>query len=208
MRFEKWAVVIGRFVVLSLVFLGVGCLGKTPPVQYYVLSDRPAIPAITNDAKRDYKGDFSIGVGPVEIPEILDRSQIVTRTGANRVEVAEFHRWGGSLKKEITETIVANLARLLGNYRIYSFPWRNLPEPDYRIILTIHQFDGHPGESVFLDVSWAIFNLSEKKTLAGKRSALNLSVQGTDYAGYVATQSRALSALSGEIAMAVQEIRR
>ena len=205
MRLEKYALGICRFVWLSFVFWGMGCLSATPPVHYYVLS---AQPVETTAAEQVFKGDFAIGVGPVEIPAILDRPQIVTRTGANRVEVAEFHRWGGSLKKEITETVVEDLSFLLSSYRIYLFPWRNLPEPDYRIILTVHQFDGRPGEAVFLDVSWAIFKPSDEKTFAGKRSTFSIPVQGTAYADYVAAQSRALSDLSGELAAAVREIRR
>ena len=204
MRAETRTARIGRFLLLSFIFWGMGCIGKTPPVQYYVLT---ASSLEQTDARESYRGDFSIGVGPVEIPEILDRPQIVTRTDANRVEVAEYHRWGGSLKTGITEHLVRELSFLLKNYRVYSIPQRNLPALDYRILVTVHRFDGRPGEEVFLDVSWAIVNPSREKTLTGKRSTFASVAKGSAYSDYVAAQSRTLTDLSRELAAAMADIR-
>ena len=195
---------IVRLFLLPLIFWGIGCVGNTPPVQYYVLN--PVLQGQT-DAQSSYRGDFSIGVGPVEIPEILDRPHIVTRTDENRVAVAEYHRWGGSFKTGITEYLVQELSVLLKTYRVYSFPWRNIPAPDYRILLTIHRFDGNLGGEVVLDVSWAIDAALSKKILTGKRSTFKTVAKGTAYSDYVAAESRVLSDLGRELAVAIDAIK-
>src|SRR5262245_19194049 len=43
-------------------------------------------------------GPVSIGVGPVIMPGYLDRTQIVTRSGPDRVKLASFHRWAEPLE--------------------------------------------------------------------------------------------------------------
>ncbi|MCB1821939.1 MAG: membrane integrity-associated transporter subunit PqiC, partial [Candidatus Competibacteraceae bacterium] len=78
-------------------FMLAGC-GSTPPTAFYTLSPLSAsLPTAQTSASRS---DVTIGVGPVTVPEFLDRPQIVTRTTANRLDVDEFHRWGGSLQED------------------------------------------------------------------------------------------------------------
>lgn len=55
----------------------------------------------------------TIGVGPVSIPDSLDRSQIATLSGGNEVIIAEFDRWSGSCRDEIARVMTENLSALL-----------------------------------------------------------------------------------------------
>ena len=51
-------------------------------------------------------------VGPVTVPELVDRPQMVTRVSDNEVAVNEFARWGESLKSNIPRVIASNLVKL------------------------------------------------------------------------------------------------
>jgi uncharacterized protein len=83
-----FAISVALLVVLT------GC-ASTPPSRFYTLSAMPKVLPVNLPA--DLPGDFSLGVGPVNIPQYLDREQIVTRVGENELVLAEFDRLGGDL---------------------------------------------------------------------------------------------------------------
>ena len=54
-----------------------------------------------------------VAVGPVAIPDYLDRPQILTRSGPSELQLAEFERWAGSLEKDVSRVLAENLSTLL-----------------------------------------------------------------------------------------------
>jgi len=86
----RWILLI----VLSLILAG---CAKTPPSRFYTLSPLSGSEAKAGAEKEDH--DLTIGVGPITLPDHLDRPQIVTRESSNVIELAEFDRWAGSLKE-------------------------------------------------------------------------------------------------------------
>ena len=79
----------------SLVFL-MGCAGATEKSRFYTLNSIRSLQAEAGDI--GIKQGVVLGIGPIKIPERLDRPGIVTRSSLNRLEIAEFDRWGGSLQ--------------------------------------------------------------------------------------------------------------
>ena len=65
---------------------------------------------------------YSIAVGPITLPEVVDRPQIVLRAGPNEVTFVELHRWAGPLKSEIPRIIADNLAAELNVKRVAAYP--------------------------------------------------------------------------------------
>jgi uncharacterized lipoprotein YmbA len=77
--------------MFSLSILG-GCLPKpSAPTKLYILSPL-AGPAVEMHNKTD-EIFMTIGVGPVHLPEYLDRPEIVTRINPNELKLAEFDIW-------------------------------------------------------------------------------------------------------------------
>lgn len=177
-----------------LVVLAGGC-ANSPPSDFYVLT--PMTGAATESTRR---GRVSLGVGPVKVPEYLNRAQIVTRAGPNRLDVNEFNRWGGSLGTNIAGVVAQNLSRLLGTDEVFVFPADDPANPRYRIIVSITQFDGTLGENVILDARWIITGSRRREQLASGRTFLQETTTGSGYDSYVAAQSRALESMSREIA--------
>jgi uncharacterized lipoprotein YmbA len=68
------------------------------------------------------------------------------------------------------------------------------------VAVNFNRFDGRLGESVWLNAAWTVRDPRQKKTLAVRNSVLQEKVAGPGYAELVAAQSRALGALSREIA--------
>src|SRR6187431_2682129 len=83
----------------------VGC-GTSPQAKFYSMSTGVASQRV------DSKATFIVAIGPVSIPEMINRPQIVTHAGANQVTINEFARWAGPLKSEIPRVIAGNLTQM------------------------------------------------------------------------------------------------
>jgi uncharacterized lipoprotein YmbA len=142
-------------------------------------------------------------VGPITLPEVVDRPQFVLRAGPNEVTIVELHRWAGPLKSEISRSIADNLAADLNVKRVAAYPQNAGDNADYRVLIDIQRFDSTLGESVMIDALWTIRHASDGVTRTGRSSARESS-GGGNYDALVAAHSRALATISREIAEAIR----
>lgn len=198
--------------VVLLIFLSV-CLGvialiagcaRTPVSTFYILNPIPR-PAQEKTPVPEGK-NITISLGPVAIPEFLDRPQIVTRSSPNKLELAEFHRWGGSFQNEVLRVLGENLSILLNSDHIFLYLKNTSLPIDYRITLDVKQFDGKLGGDVVLHVEWVVTNQHKKGTVIVKKSLIRESTQSGNYEALVSAQSRALAKLSHEIVDVIKPI--
>lgn len=187
--------------VSALVAVFSGCFGTSPASRFYTLTPVETLKPSVNSGL-----DVAVMVGPVTIPDYLDRRQIMTRSGRNELVLAEFDRWGGSLDGEITRVLIAGLGERLAPIRIAVLPWRSSSLTDarriYRIPITVTRFDGTPGESVTLNAAWGVEVKEAKKeeTLLATESTITEEVRGKDYGALVAAMGSAVDRLGKEIA--------
>lgn len=179
--------------VCILATLGTGC--ATSRSDFYTLS--------SSSKPASAEAGYSVAVGPVSVPEIVDRPQIVVRTGPNEVFIDEFHRWGSPLRDEIARGIAGNLAVLLGTPRVSVFPNSTFSDAKYRVAVDVMIFDSTPGESAALDAVWGIRGAGGAVLRSG-RTTVRESVSDVSYAALVAAHSRALEKLSVDIADAIR----
>ena len=183
-----------------------GCLGpgKSKPTRFYVLSSlssAKAKPAPVADLK-----NVAIGVGPVRIPGKLDRSQIVTRTAQNEIDLTEFAEWGDPLGAGFSRVLAENLSVLLNTENIAIFPWLKATQTDYQVAVDVADFIGNPGGNVVLRAWWTVFGENGRTELLKRYTNLNEPVTGDDIAAMVQAQSRTLEALSRQIAEAIKAL--
>jgi len=193
------------FALCPLLIVIGGC-GRTQTAKFYTLNAlteaQPGSRAVASGQ------DVTVGLGPVRLPEYLDRPQIVTRVSPNEVRFAEYHKWAGPLAGNFSTTLAESLSTLLGSGRIALYPWKSTTPIDCRVEIDIVRFDGKPGDSVALQSQWIIFSKDRKRVLGTKTSSLSEPVNGKGYEALVAAQSRALAALAREIAEAIQSLPR
>ena len=187
---SKW------YLIFCLVILS-GCGGKSLEIAYYSLT--PLSGSDQRSAAVATVPDLSLVIGPVVVPDALRRSQIATRVGDNRFNYAESRRWTGDLDNDIARVIGENVSVLLGTERVAVFPWSNVASPDYRIILSIQEFHGVPGEYALLNVRWAIRQGEDKSQLVVKKSLIKEPTKGDGYAPLVRAQSATLAMLSRQL---------
>ena len=145
-------------------------------------------------------------IGPVEIPEYLERPQIVTRTGENEFYLTEFNQWAESLKYSISQILTENLSILLSTDRVFIYPGSGAEKTDYQVGVEIIRFDGIPGGEVVLNARWSVFGGDEMKLLDKRRSRFTRPTNGKDYQALASAKSTILADFSREIAEAIKAI--
>ena len=191
-------------VVITIMLMAVwgGCGGSTAITRFYLL-DSMAEPAEEVGAGAAGHEDIVIGVGPVNIPEYLKRSEIVTRDGRNKLLLADFDLWAEPLEENISRVLAKNLSILLPSDRIAVFPWRGMPSIQYQIKLDLIRFDGEQDGHALLDARWMILSGKEKEILLMRRSAFREPIVSKTYEAIVVAQSRLIEKLSRDIAAAL-----
>jgi hypothetical protein len=184
-------------VLLALVFCFSACAGKSASSKFYVLSPLP------QGALSAAEGT-TIGVFPVAMPDYLDRPQVVTRVSENEIKLDEFSRWAEPLKDSFTRALVQNLSTLLNTAKIIKTTESTGFPMALQVGVEVVQFDGSLGGDVVLIVKWGLFGESGKKLLLAKRSSFKEPTGAATYEALVAAQSRAVAALSQEIAEAIR----
>jgi uncharacterized protein len=187
-------------VVILLLVLAVclsACAGKSASSKFYVLSPLPQ-PALSAGE------GTTIGVFPVAMPEYLDRPQIVTRVSENEIKIDEFSRWAEPLKESFTRALVQNLSSLLNTAKVIKTTGSTGFPMELQVGVEVVQFDGTLGGDVVLIVKWGLFEAEGKKLLLAKKSSFKESTGTATYEALVAAESRAVAALSREIAEAIR----
>jgi uncharacterized protein len=180
---------------LLAVFIA-GC--TSPRASFYRLSADPTLTATTALATKQ-----PVIVGPVTVPDLVDRPQIVTRDTSNQVSLNEYARWGEPLKSSIADAIAGDLALLLGSDRVAPAS-RAIADPQaWRVRVDIQQFESVPGEAIAIDAHWTVRRFGDDSALASGRSLVREPVSGPDYDALVAAHSRALASVSRDIATAL-----
>ena len=148
---------------------------------------------------------IAVGVGPVELPQYLDRPQIITRHGVNRLQASEAHVWAEPVKSSVSRVLVVSMAATLYSNRIYLVPRRVRTPLDWRVSIDIGRFDGDLGGKVLLAVRWSLFRGEDKDVALTRVSIIEEPITGDDYVALVSAQSRALTRLGKEIADAIKD---
>jgi hypothetical protein len=150
--------------------------------------------------------DVAIGVGPIKLSQVLDRPQIILRTGHNEIRVADLDRWAAPLNENITNVLVDNLSALLSTGNILKFPWKARILLDYQIVMDITRFDGMPGDNADLRARWGILRANDSKILSKGNSVLTEPIGEDSIPAMVSAQSRLLAKLSREIAEEIKQL--
>ncbi len=191
--FEKGLTLFG---LAALLVLG-GCVAS-PPSKFYTLS--PAAPQNISEPAVGTASQKVIGIAAVEIPDYLDRPEIVTRTSQNQLFLAEFDLWGGSLKADIHRVLAENLCALLSPNGFSVVTWRPGVQTNYRITFHVTRFDIRPGREVLLASQWIVSDKDGRTNLLVRSATITERIRTDDLTGAVEAMSSALGRLSQEVA--------
>ncbi len=181
--------------LLGLAALLAAC-STTPPSTHYLLT-----------AKLDQVPDAqspAIGVGPIEIPEHLNRNTLVHRGPENELVIARQSRWAEPLEDGISRVVSLNLAGLVGTGNVRSFPWHPRRAPDYGVKLRILQLDASDAQAILV-AEWVLYRPAEESDAIRRisRQSLPLDASRPIAPQLPAAQSELLYRLSEDIAAGI-----
>lgn len=182
--------------LLAVVAL-LGACASAPPNYYYTL-----LPAVGKGgaASEPASSGFALSIQSVQVPEQVDRLQIVvTDPASTQVYPLETSLWAGSLPDEIRQALAAALQDSLS---VRDMPITQIPEdfPVWKVALRVQRFDSIYQERAVVDANWTLspVNLKGRPTLlCGERFSEQV---GEGMSSLVAGHQRILQAVAARMA--------
>ena len=173
-----------------LAALALAACATTPPSRFYTLSG--AVPPASATSP------LSIVVGPVTIPAVVDRPEIVIAVSENEVWLDEYNRWAGPLGEAIAVAAAEDLAAALGTLRATAAV-QAATDADYRVSVEVQRFESAPGAYALLDALFTVRRTSDGRSASGRTTAREVP-EDKSYAQLAAAHSRAIARLAQDIA--------
>ncbi len=181
--------------ILFIIFIS-GCAKNSKPIEYYMLD--ASVGLSSNELIENDSGPL-IGLGPIRLPEYLDRFQMVVAVSENKYKLIENHRWAEKLDQNVSLALFKSLPAQLGTDKMVRYPWPQRPGVDFQVKIDILELNIDQNGQSRLVAQWSI--KSKDKTLLNKRSSFTAEASSTDIDKMVEAQSECLTKLGQEIAV-------
>lgn len=161
-------------IVLLGIFAGLcgGCLGRSEPARFYTLA--------AGGPPTDSGGTVAVAVGPLQLPDYLDRAQIVVRDQETGIQLRSTERWAEPLEDAMIRRLTNRLNNALQSAFVYRYPQFVNLETRYQVGAEVYAFEADTNGQVRLQLRWTI--------LDEDRNAI-LKPRGANYATEVASAS-------------------
>lgn len=192
--------------IASITALLAAC-GSAPREALYTLNAVPAAGAAVPATGAEVRD--SVAIGPVRVPQMVDRPELVVRRGDNQVDLLEQHRWAEPLRDQIARTLAADVGARLGDARVIFYQDAG-QQARYRVSVDVERFDAFPGQGAVMQAIWTVRDTRSDAVRSGRSSvqeAVAGAGAGAGYDAMPAAFSRALDKMAGDIAAAVQALR-
>jgi len=184
-----------------------GCSAfKSVSVQerYFVLS--PRVSGGATPVAGPATTGLAVGVGRVRVAAYLMPKAVAVRAGPNEVQYAETLFWAERLDKGAQRVLAMNLAELLPQATLKSYPWPS-DASLVEVRVQLDRFDVDQDGQGLLEATWQIRVAEAETALRSGRSHFTLAgpAPSAHPDGAVATLSGLLGRLSEELADAVTQ---
>lgn len=187
-------------VPIVMAMLLAACAGS-PASRYYTL----AAPIPPESGATGAAGGLAVSVGPVAIPVLVDRPEIVVTVDRNEVWLDEYHRWASPLADAIGLAIVGHLGALLPSPQVTLLSQSPGGSAGVRVAIEVQRFDSAPGSHVLLDALFTVHDAATDRTATGRTTARE-PAREAGYDALAAAHSRAVARLAADIAAAIREV--
>ena len=172
-----------------------GC-GTSPPTRFYILNDIAPTAQPSAISRR-----IAVRVEPLVIAPELDRPELVTRSGPNRVHVAGLERWAAPLPGQIRRVISDDLAARLPPGLVANPDEPSTSEPRRSLTIAIEEFYGDDRCAVSLRAGWSLTS-PQGNVLHGSEQ-VQIPASAPCSGELPAAMSRALGVLSDRLAQVI-----
>lgn len=151
----------------AILLLLLASCGSSPRNNHYLL---------TTDVSTAPGGETpALGIGPVAVPEYLNRNSMVYSREGNKLEISSTERWAEPLEAGINRVVGINLASSLDTQDIRYFPWDTGKPPDFGVSITVLMLDADDSQAI-LDAEWRLFRPASGESVVRRISHLKLAL--------------------------------
>jgi uncharacterized lipoprotein YmbA len=173
-----------------------GC-GSSIPIRSYELGGlAPAATGTTSEA-----GLPVVELKTVTVPDYLDSSDILRRSGANELIASPSGRWGERLSLGLTHALASSLARRLPHEVITTNAGA---EPTRRLVVDVESFEIGADGGCLLSARWRFAAADGAAAAPGEHGSFSEAAGMSDDAAAAAAMSRAVDQLAEQIAATVR----
>lgn len=184
-----------RWALPALAVLLSAC--ATAQTQFYTL-----IPPAPSTQSGDAAAAMQIDVLPVEIPQQVDRPQMVVRESSGKIVPVETRRWIAPLATEIRGALSADLTHALGAMDVHGIS--AAPQlPTYQVALKILRFDSALGAYARVDALWSIRRSGKDESSVTCASNISETI-APGYGELADGHQRAIAAIADAIANSIR----
>lgn len=187
-------------VALALTTSGCSILEPRPDLtRFYVLTTL-AEPAGELDS------NIRVGIGPLLLPDYLQRYEMAHRNSATELRYADTERWAEPLLDSVGRTLAENVALLVGTKRVMVLPAPIRGEPDVTVPIEIIRFEPMPDGRINLVARWIVRtgDAADGELPQVQLSQFHETPQDDSWSSRSEAMSRAVLALSREISEAIR----
>lgn len=160
-----------------------------PPAErnYYRLQ------STTSELEADASFTAPISIQVIDFPAYLERMQIVTHNGGQRIHIAPSAYWAEPLRDSLQSTLRRNLKKRLPAARISLYPWEVKQPEALKVELLINDFTATPGQTTWIDITWSV---KKDRAVIAQGTLIKKDGIGPDFNDLVVALSRSLDDLS------------
>lgn len=149
-------------VSIAFAFNACGLLSpREDPTRFVILASVDELPDGAEERSSASSPTLArIGLGPVTLPDYVQRAEIVARVDGTRIVPSTTERWGELLQRGVERVLTTDVARILGAKSVVLHPWYATDKPDAQIQIAFTRFEREGPRSVVLDARWTIRNLA------------------------------------------------
>lgn len=148
---------------------------------------------------------LTVGVGPVMIPDYLQRHGIATRVGPTQLEYSQVNRWAEPLEECFPRVLAQDLSNSLATNQVVMFPWPGDTHVDYQVQASVERFELTSRDQAVLAARWTIKNPQTGEILASGE-ANESRPAGSDAASATAALSQSLGAMANDLASRISQL--
>lgn len=185
-----------RRLLCLLLCLGLGACASSPPLRYYALDDgRPMAVGQPNG--------LSVAIVQVNLPDLVDRPQLVVRAAGHRVLLSDNDRWAEPLRRQVPRLLARDLGVALDSARVValSVDAREF-DIDFRVMVDVQHLEVVLGQRVELDAVWRVERRNGPTVFGRSQLVEALTDKATDdnYAAAVEAERKVFGTLAKAIA--------
>lgn len=174
---------------------------SSPPFRYFSLDDdRPTAAGSPTGV--------SVAITAVNLPELVDRPQMVVRHADHRVQFNEHDRWAEPLRRQVPRLLGRYLGEALDSSRVAAGAVdAEEPAIDFKLVVDVQRLDVFSGQRVELDAVWRV-EPRNGRAFFGRASVLEGLAARTatdEHAAAIDAERSAFRTLAGKIAASISD---